>query len=216
MAIRRSGAENRATEIERFDNSLRRELEKRANQLGDLGIRYRSGAKRVGHHRNGFGDADGIGELNFDLGSETGGYDIFCNVTRHVACGAVNLGWIFSGKRAATVAAISAIGVHDDLAAGKSRVTHRPAGNETAGGIDVVFGFLIDHGFGEDGADDFIHYCFFQVAVRNFVAVLRGDYDSVNACWPAIDIFNCDLGFSVRAEEIYDSLFANLREFVRE
>jgi len=38
----------------------------------------------------------------------------------------------------------TAVGIHDDLAAGKTGVTDGSAGYETAGGIDVVLGFGIE------------------------------------------------------------------------
>ena len=49
--------------------------------------------------------------------------------------------------------AVAAVGVHDNLAAGESRVAHRSADDEAAGGIDVVLGVLVEHRGGNDRLD---------------------------------------------------------------
>ena len=165
MAVRCSLTVDRAAKIERFDDSLGRELEEMANQLGDLRIRNRSGAKGVGHYGNRLGNADGVSELDFHFGGQAGGYNVLCDVACHVASGAVNLGGVFSGESAAAVTAVAAVGVHDNLAAGQTCVTHGTAGYEAAGGIDVVLGLLVDHGPGKDRTDDFGHHRFFEFAV---------------------------------------------------
>ncbi len=58
-------------------------------------------------------------------------------MTRHIAGRAVNLGRILAGERAAAVAAITAVGVDDNLASGQSAVALRTADNKAAGRIDV-------------------------------------------------------------------------------
>ena len=45
---------------------------------------------------------------------------------------------------------------------------------------------------------------------------MGGNDHGVNASGASVNIFNGDLGFSVRAEEIYSSLLADLSELVRE
>src|SRR6202043_2781269 len=47
VTVGRGRTENRAAQVKRLDDSLGCELEERANQLGNLGIGNRSGAKRV-------------------------------------------------------------------------------------------------------------------------------------------------------------------------
>ena len=62
----------------------------------------------------------------------------------HGICGrSIHLGGVLSGESASAVAAPSAVGVHDDLAAGQSGVASRSANHETAGRVDIVNGFLI-------------------------------------------------------------------------
>src|SRR5713101_2305401 len=89
VAVSSGLAEDRAAKIQRFDYPLGRQLEKRAYQFGDLGVGDDARAKSFGH-------ADGIRELDFDLGRETRSDDVLRDVARHVTCGAVHLRWIFS------------------------------------------------------------------------------------------------------------------------
>src|ERR1700690_1842664 len=58
---------NRAPQVERFDDSLRRQLEECANDLGNLRIGNRAGAKCICHHGNRLRNADGVRELDFHL-----------------------------------------------------------------------------------------------------------------------------------------------------
>ena len=51
--------------------------------------------------------------------------------------------------------AVAAVGIDDDLAAGQAGVAHGTADNETAGGIDVDLGVLVEHIGRNDGLDDF-------------------------------------------------------------
>ncbi len=142
---------------------------------------------------------------------EARGDDVFRDVARHVAGGAVHFGWIFAGERAAAVTAVAAVGVDDDFAAGETGIAHGTADNEAAGGIDVEFGFLVEHVCGDDGLDDFLDDGFGQIALGNFVAVLRGDDDGIDASRAAVDVFDGDLGFAVGAEEIDDFPSCGLR-----
>ena len=147
---------------------------------------------------------------------ESCGDDVLCDVTRHVAGRAVDLGWIFSGERAAAVTAVAAVGVDDDFAASEACITHRAADDEAAGGIDVEFGFAVEHLGGYHWFDHFVENRVGQIALRNFFAVLRGDDGGVNARGAAFDVLDCDLGFAVGSEEINFAGLANIGESLGE
>ena len=68
--------------------------------LGDLGR-----AERIDHERDGLGDADGVGQLDFDLVGQAGGDEVLGDVAGHVGAGAVDLGGVLPRKAAAAVAA---------------------------------------------------------------------------------------------------------------
>src|SRR5579862_7711048 len=108
---------NRAAEVKRFDDAFWSELEECADQFGDLRIRDGAGAEGICHHGNWLGHADRIGKLDFHFAGESCRDDVLRNVARHIARGAVHFRRVFAGERAATVTAVTAVGVHDDLAA---------------------------------------------------------------------------------------------------
>ena len=96
------------------------------------------GIFRVDQDGDRIGHADRIGQLHFALLGQPGGDDVFCDVARHVGRRAVDLCGILAGEGAAAMAAVSAVGVDDDFAAGEAGITHRAADHESAGRIDVV------------------------------------------------------------------------------
>src|SRR5262249_44968953 len=104
--------------VERLDDALRRQLEVFANEFGDAFVGNGRGAEAVHHGGDGVGHANRVGQLDFGFRPQAGSHDVLGDVTRHVASGAVDLGRILAGKRAAAVAAVAAIAVHDDFAAG--------------------------------------------------------------------------------------------------
>src|SRR5580698_1065615 len=63
VSISRGLAVDRPTQIERFDDPLRRQLEMRAHQLLDGRIVHFAGTERIDKHADGIGHADGIREL---------------------------------------------------------------------------------------------------------------------------------------------------------
>src|SRR5262249_48685964 len=118
---------NRAAQIELLHDAARRELEVRADDLGDLLFRNSSGAFGVDHPRPGIGDADGMGELHERAVGQSRGDDVLRNVPGHVARGSIDLGGIFSGEGTAAVRRRAAVGVDDDLSAGDAGVAVRAA-----------------------------------------------------------------------------------------
>src|SRR3974390_1611142 len=118
MSVRRSRLIDRLGQIQCLDDGLWRELEGFANQGRAFLFRDSSGAEGVDHDRNRLGHTDGVSELHFRARCQTRGNYVLGDIARHVACRTVHLGWIFAGKRAATVTAVTAVGVDDNLAAG--------------------------------------------------------------------------------------------------
>src|SRR6201984_2863008 len=170
---------NWTAQIEGFNDRFGGELESFAHDFGDFFFWNGGGAEAVYHHGNGLRYTDGVGELDFCFGGEAGGDDVFGDVTRHVAGRAVHFGWIFAGESAAAVTAVSAVSVHDNLAASETRVAHGTADDEAACWIDVILGVLVEHRDGDDGFNDVFENGVAEVVVGNGFAVLGGDYDGV-------------------------------------
>src|SRR6185437_903439 len=192
---------DRPAEVEALDNALGRKREVGADQLGELGFAQLTGAESVNQNTDRLRYANGIGKLDFDAIGEARGNNVFGNVTSHVSRRAVDLGRILAGKCAAAVAAHAAVGVHDDLAAREAGVAHGAADDEAAGGIDVVFGVLVEPVFGKHGLDDMLKDVGVQVLVADAFRVLRGDDHGIDARGLAGRfIFHGDLALAVRSQ----------------
>src|SRR5687767_1782632 len=92
--------------------------------------------------RQGFADPDRISELDGAAAGETGGDDILGKVARDISGRPVDLGRVLARESSASVRGRAAVGVDDDLAAGKAGVAIGAADLETAGGVDVIDGVV--------------------------------------------------------------------------
>jgi len=146
--------------------------------------------------------ADGVGELDFSFAGEASGDNVLGDVARHVAGGAVNFGWIFAGKSAAAVAAVTAVGVDDNFAASETGVAHGSADDEAAGWVDVILGVFVEHSHWHDWLDDVFENGVAQIVVGNGFTVLGRNDDGVHADGLAVTIFDRDLGLAVGPEKI--------------
>ena len=200
-------------QFQRLDDALRGELEVAAHQLFELAIRYVASAKGVYPHADRLGNADGVSELHFHALGKACSHDVFGDVARHVACGAVNLGRIFAAEGAAAVASHATVSIHDDFAAGEAGIAHRPADHEAAGGIDVVLGISIEEFSGNGRLDDVLQNIGMQFLVVHQLGMLGGDDNCVHAYRLMVFvIFNCDLGFAIGPEVIELAGLANFGE----
>src|SRR5690606_33176548 len=80
---------------------------------------------------------DRVGDLDLAAVCESGGDDVLGDPAHRVGAGAVHLAGVLAGEGAAAVAGHTAVGVHDDLAAGEAGVALGAAEHEAAGGVDV-------------------------------------------------------------------------------
>ena len=76
---------------------------------------------------NGICDADGVCELHLGNVGQSRRNQVLGDISGQVACRSVDLGRILAAERPAAVATAAALGVDDDLAAGKPGVAVRPA-----------------------------------------------------------------------------------------
>src|SRR4051812_31513573 len=103
MPERRGLAVNRPTQVERLDQSLRRQLELRPHDFADLLVVDPAGVEGVDEHGNRFGNANRVCELHHAAFRQACRNDVLRNVARHIAGGPIDLGWILAGERAAAV-----------------------------------------------------------------------------------------------------------------
>ena len=146
-------------------------------------------------------DADGVGKLNVAPPGQAGGHDVLGHVPGHVGSGAVHLGGVLAGERAAAVGGGAAVGVHNDLPPGEAAVAHGAADDEAAGGIDVEPGVLVDVPGGDDGLHHRLHDGLPEVLDADVGAVLGGDHDGRAAEHLALAVvLHSDLALAVGAQ----------------
>ncbi|RMU72680.1 hypothetical protein ALP24_05656 [Pseudomonas syringae pv. aptata] len=145
-------------------------------------------------------DADGVGHLDLATLGQAGSDDVLGDVTTGVGGRTVNLRWVLAGECTATVTGHSAVGVHDDLAAGQTAVAYRATDDEVAGRVDVELGVLVQQVRRDDVLDDQIHHAFAQVLVRHIRVVLGRQDDGVDADHLAVFVTAGNLGFGIRAQ----------------
>ena len=213
----RSGREvDRAQEIKGFDDAGRFELESAADTALNFGLGDGVGAERVHEDRNGLGNADGIGQLDFTTTGKTGGHDVFGHIARHVAGGTIDFGGILAGERATTMTAHATVGVDDDFTAGQTTVTLRTTDDETARRVDVEFGVFVDEFLGNRLFDDELGDAFVEVFFGHVGTVLGGNDDGINAFDLAALVTHGHLAFAVGTQEIEFAGIADLGETTRE
>ena len=208
---------DRAEEVELLDDVSWLEGEHGEDGVEDFVVADGAGAEGVDVDTDGKGVTDGVGELDFALGGETGGDDVFGDPAAHVGGAAVDFGGVFAGEGTTAVTAHAAVAVDDDFTAGEARVTLRTADDEFAGGVDEVLGVLGQHVLRQDLLDDLLNAEFFDLGMADVGGVLGGDDDVDDAGGLAVDVFDGDLAFRVRAEPFGEFAgFADAGEFAAE
>src|SRR6266446_9215039 len=156
--------------------------------------------------------ANGVGELDFATGGQSGGHDVFGNVAAHVGGAAVNLGRILAAESATAVTAHAAVAINDDFAASETGVALRSADDETTGWVDEVNGLLVEHLNRQDFLDHFFDNKIANLAVLHVSAVLSGNDDVCDTNRLAVLVLDRDLALGVGAEPLDAASFAQARQ----
>ena len=180
------------------------------HELGELLARHLAGAEGLDHHRGGFGDANGVGDLHLAAVGEARRDDILGHVARGVGGRAVDLGGVLAGEGAAAVTGEAAVGVDDDLAAREAAVTHRAANDEATGRVDVELGALVQPLLRQHRQQDFLGDRLAQLLGGDVVAVLRGEHHRLDGDRTIVLVAQRDLTLGVRAQPGQLALLAHL------
>ncbi len=172
MSIRRRLLVDRLDQIQHFQNAVWPKIEILANQVLQAILADLAGAESVHTDRRRFGDTDRIRDLDFASICKTCGNDVLRDISGGVCRRAIDLRWVLAGKSPAAMTSRAAIGIDDDLPAGKATVTHRSADFEAAGRIDVVLRVLADPFCRYDRSDDLFHDGFAQIREFDLRAML--------------------------------------------
>ena len=213
MAVCRRLLVDRPAQIQHPDDPCRAQIKVLPDDLHQSLIAQPSGSKGFHPDGCGMGHADGVGELNLALAGQACGHNILGHVPGRVGCGAVHLGAVLSGKRAAAVPGIAAVAVHDNFPARKAAVPVGTADHKTAGGIDKEFGLVIHHIRRKDLVKDMLLDIPVNLLLGHALVVLGGEDHCVQAHRLVIlIILHRDLGLSVRPQVGKRAVLADLSQ----
>src|SRR6516225_3577536 len=92
MPVRGRGVVDGALELEVARDGVRREVERLAHALIELGPRELGRAERLDHHGHGLAHADRVGDLHLAAVGEPGGDDVLRDPARRVRARAIEIG----------------------------------------------------------------------------------------------------------------------------
>src|SRR5262245_55536361 len=138
MAITGGLLINRLSQIQRFNDTARRQLKVGADELRNLILIDFTRTECIHAYRYRICDSDCIRELDFYAVRQARRNNVLGDMTGHVACGAIYLRRIFAGERTTSVAAHSSVAVDDDLPSRQTAVSLWSADDKSACRIDVV------------------------------------------------------------------------------
>src|ERR1700704_6038298 len=113
---------DRPVQLERAANVGRCEAEDVGQDLLELFLVDLAGSVGIDQDRHRVGNADGIGDLDGAALGDAGRDHVLGEIARRIGRGAVDLGRVLAGERAAAVRSVAAVGIDDDLAAGQPAV----------------------------------------------------------------------------------------------
>ena len=115
---------------------------------GNLCVTHVDTARAIGIdiEAHGLSLTDGVGYLHQHLAGDAGSDGILGDVTCGVSSTAVHLARVLAAEGTATMCAMTAIGVDDDLAARQTGVAGRTADDKLARGIHMQFELVVKQG----------------------------------------------------------------------
>ncbi len=105
--------------------------------------------------------------------------------------------------------------IDDDLPAGDAGIAHRPADDETPGGVHKDLHLGGDHLCGQHRQDDVFINTLPNLGMRDIRRVLRADQDGIHFHRFAVLVLDGHLGFPVRAQPVQAAVLAHRRHLAR-
>lgn len=209
---------DRTSELQGAHHDTRAEVEVGLDNSQEIGIGLAVLDSAVGVNEDGqrFGNTDSIGDLDQATLGELGSNNGLGDPTASVGSRAIDLGRVLAGESTTTVGAPTTVGINNDLTAGQTSITVRATNDETARGVQVVDGLVVQVLGGDDGLDDEFHEVGTDLFVGDGFVVLSGDDDGVDALGDhgTLDllVFNGDLSLAVGADPLEGTVLADLSE----
>ena len=111
------------------------------------------------------GNADRIGDLDFELLGQASGNEIFGDIASRIGARAIDFGGVFSRECTAAVASHASVGVDDDLAPGQPSIGDRTALSESPLGLTKNFVFLSSSSLRDRLTDHHVEHAFLDLFV---------------------------------------------------
>ena len=149
--------------------------------LDDAIFIHMGGTKGIDHNGERLRNANGVGELDLTAIGKTSSNHILGNPACGIGSRTVNFGAILAREGTAAMTAHAAIGIDDDLAAGKAGVAHRAANDKTTSGVNVDVGIVANrHALGIHNGGNHVldHVVLDDAHILDLGSVLRGNDDS--------------------------------------
>ena len=199
-----------SSQIEVFDDCRRAQVEVFLYDFCDFFIGKLPCAIGIYQNGNGLCHADCVSKLYLTFSCNAAGNNIFCNVSCRIASGTVNLCRVLTGECAAAVCRIAAIGIHDNLSACQTGVTHRAADHKSACRVDVIFCVFIQQGGRDYLLDNIFNNILFNLAMLHIGIMLRGHNNGIHSYGCIVLIFHCHLCLAIGAQICQCTVFTHL------
>jgi hypothetical protein len=118
VAVRCRLAVNGAQQVEHLNDAFWTQVKVLVHQGCNLVVRDHTSAFGVDGDVHGAGHTNGVRHLNLALGGQASRHNVLGHIARSISRRAVHFGGVFARESTAAVGASTAVGVHNDLAAG--------------------------------------------------------------------------------------------------
>ena len=227
-------------EVEFFDNDTGSHVKVRLDYVNKLFGGALGGTVRFDEEREGFGDTNGVRQLNKGPAGKLGVYERFGDPSGEVCSRSIDLGIILSGESTSTMGTPATVGVDNDLSSSQASVTLRTTNDEETRGLNlvksvirrctgatrtyVVDGAVVQVLLRDDLLDDLLLDLFSENLSGDIWTVLGADDDSVDSLGnngtTITFVFNGDLGLGIGSQPwqaaIETGIFHGFIEFVGE
>ena len=137
-------------------------------------------AVRVNEDRKGMRKTNSVTELNKASVAKASVHQRLGDPSGSVSSRSIDLGGVLTGEGASSVGTPTSIGINDNLSAGKTSITVRSTNDESARGVQMVDGLLIQVLGRDHLGDNVLHKLSLDVLVGDILRMLGGDQHGVD------------------------------------
>ena len=197
MPVRRRFLEYGFTQIERFDDGVRTQVEFFFYDFDKCFVVHLARAVRIDEYGNGVGYTDSVRHLDFHFVRKPCRHKIFRDITTEIRRASVHFRRVFARKCTAAVGASAAVGIDDNFSTRQTTVPFRPADFKSARRVDVNLRIFVHKVRGYDFVNDKLFHIRADLFLGNDCVVLGGNDHRINTFCHSVHIFHRHLRFAV-------------------